>query len=147
MVTWSWKHSSSYLATSHTLHPGAQDTHCLGANLTDQATCAQRTRPDFTEKANSQVLIHRVEGVKLETAQKLKRGRKHFTIVTVKKTPLTSPLPYTAPQAVAEEIRRFRCLASTYGQCSTSILVQAPKGNATAITHLTKSEGCNTLRA
>lgn len=82
----------------------------------------------------------------LGTAQKLKGGAKVLQLVTAKKTPLMSSLPYAAPHAVGEEIR-IGCLASTYGKCSTSILVQAPKGNATAITHLTKNEGCNRLRA
>lgn len=140
-----------------TLHLAAQDTHCSGANLRDQATWAQRTQSDFTEQANSQVLYHWwedvVEGEKgkkkkkeLGTAQKLKGGAKVLQLVTAKKTPLMSSLPYAAPHAVGEEIR-IGCLASTYGKCSTSILVQAPKGNATAITHLTKNEGCNRLRA
>jgi len=62
---------------------------------------AQKTGPDFTEKANSLR-----EGKKKGKKQKKKkagncsetnRGEQRFSqLVTVKNTPLTSPLPYTA---------------------------------------------------
>lgn len=49
VIIQSWKHGSSYLATSDTLHPGAQGNHCSCADLRGRAMCAHRTWLDCTQ--------------------------------------------------------------------------------------------------
>lgn len=104
VVSQSRKHSTAALPGHNT-----QDIHYWGADLRDQATCAQR-RLTATSCITGIKKTPKQAGNCSETAR---REQKLCQLVTVKRTPLTSPLPFTAPQAVGKEIRTIRCLEST----------------------------------